>query len=790
MRIRAPSEAIGVRPPQAFRARGRSSAIPDHRPPGIILYRYLARELVGPTVFSLFGLTAVMLTKELLGYSDLVINRGLGADAVVQIAFFQVIPLVTLVFPLAVLMGVLIALGRLGADLEILVLETLGVRATRLAGPIGVFTLVMSLVCLWLSLTAAPWASRSLDEALLALSRENPAAQMRAGKVNRFGDWRLEAREVSARGDKLKNVLLWMPSLGDTVFARKGTLRANDAGGIDMTLRDGRVILEPKQGPRHVEFKTLAATLPDSDKPIERDDDDVLKGSTMTQLAVKAERQAARGARYPDSLVEWHRRLATPVTTLVFGLIAIPLFLTRKEYSRSAGGVWGLGTIIAYFGLVQLGDGLIQDQTLSAMMGVWLPTFIIAAGGLWMFSTIARKGVFGREVDRQRGGEPQKQKRHFRGPKRWALSRYIANRFVQFALLAFGVLLSAYLLIDILERLSWFAKYEATGLEVARFYGARIPLLASRVIPMSLLVGTALTASHLAVQGELMGMRACGIPAPRALMPVLALCVIVMPFFFLLNNEIIPRASARQDEIKLNEIKVRSEQTQRRRALKRPPPEKRPPVWYRVSGQLFQVGKLDVDRGVAEEIAIYDLEKNGLPTRRTYAASARHVGKGNWRLREARNFELRGDRFYETEAVPFARLGKELPASVDTMHFSIEQLSKEIAEVEANDLDATALWVDYYGKLASPLACFVLPAIVLFFAVMGPPFPASSTTLLMSGALGVGSVLLNGTGASLGYGGAIPPILAGWGPTALLACVAITLAARVRLQGQPLRRRS
>lgn len=768
-----------------FAARGRSLDIPDHRPPGRILYRYLARELVSPTILSLLGLTTVVLTKELLGYSDLVINRGLGGDAVLQIAFFQVVPLMTLVFPLAVLMGVLVALGRLGSDLEILILETLGVRATRLAEPIGVFAFVMALVCLWLSLVAAPWASRSLDEALAALSRENPAAQMRAGKINRFGDWRLEAREVSARGDKMKNVLLWMPDLGDTVFATSGTLTANASGGIDMTLRNGRVILEPKAGPRHVEFDALEATLPNSDKPIERDDDETLTGYSMSELRAEAELERAAEKRYPDALVEWHRRLSTPVTALIFGLIAIPLFLTRKEYSRSAGGIWGLGTIIAYFGLVQLGDGLIQDQTLSAAMGVWLPNMIVGAIGLWLFSTIASKGVFGREVDRQRGGQSRRRERNFRGARRWALPRYVAGRFVQFALLAFGILLSAYLLIDILERLSWFAKYEATGLEIARFYGARIPLLASRVIPMSLLVGTALTASHLAVQGELMGMRSCGIPASRAMFPVLVICVGVIPFFFLLNNEVIPRAAARQDEIKQNEIKqrVKPRDTQSSRIKRTAAKKERPPVWYRVSGQLYQVGRLDAKRGVAEQIAIYDLEKSGLPTRRTFADSARYIGKGNWRLVNARNFELHGDRFYETEAVEFAKLGKDLPARVDTMHFSIRQLREEIDEVEANDLDATALSVDYYGKLASPLACIVLPAIALFFAVMGPPFPSSSTTLLVSGALGIGSTLLTGTGASLGYGGAIPPIVAGWGPTVLLAVIALGLAARVGGQG-------
>ncbi|MCP4035893.1 MAG: LptF/LptG family permease, partial [bacterium] len=216
----------------------------------------------------------------------------------------------------------------------------------------------------------------------------------------------------------------------------------------------------------------------------------------------------------------------------------------------------------------------------------------------------------------------------------------------------------------------------------------------------------------------------------------------------------------------------------------------RPPVWYRVSGQLYQVGRLDSERGVAEDIAIYKLDKNGLPTQRLSADSARHIGKGNWRLLNARSFEMRDDRLYEIDATRFAKLGNELPARVDTMHFSIEQLGNEIREVEVNDLDATALWVDYYGKLASPFACIVLPAIVLFFAVMGPPFPSSATTLLLSGALGIGSVLLSGTGASLGYGGAIPPMLAGWGPTGILALLAIGLAVRLRGRGQPLSRRA
>ena len=88
-------------------------------------------------------------------------------------------------------------------------------------------------------------------------------------------------------------------------------------------------------------------------------------------------------------------------------------------------------------------------------------------------------------------------------------------------------------------------------------------------------------------------------------------------------------------------------------------------------------------------------------------------------------------------------------------------------EVEAGGYDATTFRVDYHAKLAEPLACVVLPAVVLFFAVTGPPFPGPAQTLLVSGIVGVVYILFSGVAASLGYGGAVPPAVGGWGPVLL-----------------------
>ena len=46
-------------------------------------------------------------------------------------------------------------------------------------------------------------------------------------------------------------------------------------------------------------------------------------------------------------------------------------------------------------------------------------------------------------------------------------------------------------------------------------------------------------------------------------------------------------------------------------------------------------------------------------------------------------------------------------------------------------------------KLAAPLVCLLLPMVVLFFAVGGPPFPGPALTILVSCGIGIGSTLLS-----------------------------------------------
>ena len=470
--------------------------LPVHRRPGWTLYRYIASESVRPSAFALIGLTAVVLTQELLGFSDLVVNRGLSGQAVALIALYKAVPILALIFPFAVLVGSLVALGRLGAHLEILALEASGVTAARLVWPFVAFASAMTVVAVALSVAVSPWTNRELDAAFEQISREQPWAQIRQGTVTRFGEWQLEAREVNAKGDQMEGILLWMPDVGQTIFAQQGALERADDGGVEIRLQQGTVVLSSDRGPQSLSFDRIVTRLPDGET-LRRKADEQLAGLGLVDLVERARDFVGE----PDSplsvaKLELHRRFATPFATLVFGFLAVPLFLARPNFSRSGGGVLGMLCTLAYYGLAQFGQGLAQRGTIDAVGAAWLPNAVLALLAGALIVRARREGVLGHVFDRPqralRVPEEGDATRPLRS-SRYPLPRYVAARFMRLALLSFGVLLVAYLLIDIMERLEWFSRYQATGIEVLRFYSARTVLLASRIVPMALLMATALT---------------------------------------------------------------------------------------------------------------------------------------------------------------------------------------------------------------------------------------------------------------------------------------------------------
>lgn len=741
--------------------------------PGRILRRAVRREVAVPLLIALAGLSVAVLTKSLLGYADWIVNRGLGVGTVGWIALLELVPVFAQTLPFALLIGVLVALGRLKADLELLAMESLGVARIQLVRPVMVLALAGAGVAALLSLWVAPASKAALEGRLETLRRERPDALLRAGVVAEFDGRQLLARDVSADGSSLQGVLLWMPDLGEAVFGERGRLEGAGEGATRLTLQleDAALLGTPAEGAggQHVEvarFETHLDLTPTEALP----GDGVAAIPTHELLGAKAEPEVAR-----RRLTEVHRRFAQPMAALLLGLLAVPLALASRSTSRSSGAVAGLLLTGAYYGVVQLGEAMLREPGMPVALAVWLAplatlvllTVFLRRLALWGFDEepdrVMRDAAEARVSDRPVG-------------VRGVLDRYVLSLYLGSALLSMAVLFLSYLAIDLLERLDWFAKHQADVLEIGQFYLARLPLLASRVIPMALLVGSALTVSLLAARNELVALQACGIRLGRAFLPVVVASALAVPATFWINDAVVTRTNALADRIKVERIKDRAT-------------GRTTEAWYRSEGQLVRASRSGLRGGVVPDLVVFELGPDGLPAARIRAREARRVespaGEGEsggtvWELIDAEAILISDRGLRIVEPPTQYPLGIAREAAVDPMHHSAESLAKEIRVARESGVPVVPLRVDWHRKLAGPVACLILPLIALVVSVRSRRRPSAARTVLASAAFGVAYLLAGDVAASLGYGGQISPVAAGWAPPTLALFGAAALMARPR----------
>src|SRR6516164_11253037 len=129
---------------------------------GKILHRYIFREVVTPFVLGLGIFTFVLLIARLLKLIEMVVNRGLPALQILELLGYLMPQFLEVTVPMAMLLAILIAFGRLSADAEMVAMRSSGLSIYQLVPPVILFVLMTVVVTAGLSMYARPWANHNL----------------------------------------------------------------------------------------------------------------------------------------------------------------------------------------------------------------------------------------------------------------------------------------------------------------------------------------------------------------------------------------------------------------------------------------------------------------------------------------------------------------------------------------------------------------------------------------------------------------------------------------------------
>jgi LPS export ABC transporter permease LptF/LPS export ABC transporter permease LptG len=755
-----------------------------------ILDRYIVREVFRHALLGIAVFTFVFFVPKLVQLMELFV-RHTGSGAQIFELFLCIFPAVlTFTLPMAVLIGVLLGLGRMSADSEIIALTALGIGRRRILLPVGVLAVAGALVTLGMTAWLGPLAFhkyRTLETELVA-SQISFAVQPRVFD-ERFPKLVLYINDVSASGTQWHGVFL---------------AEAGGENGSQLTLAENAIVIaEPKEGKLELHLKggtthEFSREDPDrysvtafgqSDIPIEVNG---LVPAQPRQLS-NPERSLrelvdASDAGWREARVELHRRLAFPVACLVFALVAVPLGAQPRRGGRAAGSLLAIIIIASYYLLTVIGAGLARQGEVSPAMGIWGANILLAVLGFallprmeqfrgeggWMNPAVrfrswarllrrrkARARAAAMAVTRIPNGlfEPHENGVQSSGSFPRLMDIYLLRRFLFHFSLLMAVFIFLFEAFTFFELLDDIARHRVPFLIVVDYFRFLTPYLLYNLAPLGALVAVLVTLGVMSKNNEIVACKASGISLYRLAIPLLFAGLALAASMIVLNETYLPYANQRQDALR-NQIKGRPAQTYAH-----------PQRWiFGNDEKIYNYDLFDPTQNLFGGLSVVELDPATFQMRRrVFASRARWLESQKvWGLEGAwvRDFSqgtiVRYERFPATSlpelSEPPSYFNREVRQATQ---MSWRALERYIEALHKAGFDVANLTVQWHVKLAFPLIAPISMLLAIPFALL-----VGTRGAVGGVALGVAIGIVYWTAARLleamGGVGQLPPFLAAW----------------------------
>lgn len=358
-----------------------------------LIDRYILKELSLPFLISLLVLLFVMLVNYLLRIMDLLINQGADLISIGELLLFLLPTFLVISLPMAVLIAAIVAFARLTSDNETVVLQANGIGFFRWLIPVGMFSIAIYFLTLYLSFFAQPWGGHSLQNLTITMLRRQISLGLQPGIFNDlFQNMILYVNDIPAP-TKLKGILLFdfrQPDEPRLIVAEEGSILNDPASDlIGFRLRHGSLHTKAKDQENHqrILFATYEFKL-DMSPVLNNQIDQGGQAISTQKLQERIATSEGRDLQAIQLLEEHYKNFSFPTSCIFFGLIGVPLGLYTKRSGRLGGFAIGLVMILGYYLLSALGDITASSRVLTPIWAAWFPNLIlgIITVGLLLFT--------------------------------------------------------------------------------------------------------------------------------------------------------------------------------------------------------------------------------------------------------------------------------------------------------------------------------------------------------------------------------------------------------------------
>lgn len=295
-----------------------------------ILDRYLLKELLATFLAVLAVLLLITFGTETTKLLALAVEGKLPASVVFQVLLLKIPSALEIILPLVALLSVMLAVGRLYQDHEMVVLNSCGVSPRYFQKVVFWFLLPFALLTAWITLYVTPWSYEKETALIMEAQTSSPFAGLVAGKFNSLPDKKgvLYARKIDSDG-RMKDVWIQYksPKSNLVLMAPSGQFEwINDR--LALVLEKGKRYegLYSKKETLTVQyFDRFEGYLPEIEAATRKRNKGLWSPTSVLLESDRLEDQV---------LLQW--RIVTPFGIIILGLLGLKLSKTGPREGRFA----------------------------------------------------------------------------------------------------------------------------------------------------------------------------------------------------------------------------------------------------------------------------------------------------------------------------------------------------------------------------------------------------------------------------------------------------------------------
>ena len=366
-----------------------------------ILARYLISEILPPFFVGLLAFTFILLIGRMIKLIELVVTRGIPLLQIAKL-FSLILPtFLEMTVPMAFLLAILLGLGRMSNDQELLAMKASGVSPTQILWPTMMIALVIALATFAFTLFARPAANFALKKELYNIAKSRIGTALKEKVFNDdFPKILIYVEEIVPPGNTAQGVLIVDnrdKSREDIILGKVARITTDEeTNSLGLRLFDGSIYEREKTraGFSQTRFNIYDFKL-DLDElvgPV-RQRESGPKEMPLTDLLKAITAKQSRGANTSSERMELHQRISFGFVPLIFCLLGVSLTLLPRtsRANRSWGFMLCIFWLMVYYALLSLGKALGDKEIINPILATWLPNLVVGGIGIHFFRHAQRE---------------------------------------------------------------------------------------------------------------------------------------------------------------------------------------------------------------------------------------------------------------------------------------------------------------------------------------------------------------------------------------------------------------